>query len=294
MAGESSRKSPNPARTSGMAAPTTLCATAISTQIHFSAISNGDSRDPLRRNQYGATFGGPIEIPHVVNGRDRFFFFVGYQGQKQSDLATPTSSQVPVFTPAEVASATFLRPGRTAVPIHSLPASLPGSGRTPASRASRTAADAVRLIRHDDGHPRYDAPVFSGAHTAGGMCDVCLRPRSDEIQSRLAGLHQPRLGACLACRPNHSHQRLDQQHQRAHHAIRFSGHAERPDHRDARRPAKSADQSVRDRVRSRSVCRRAGIHYLQQDRRLFSEPLLHPHDFGRQAERAAIQHPETL
>ena len=64
---------------------------------------NGDSRDPLRRNQYGATFGGPIEIPHLVNGRDRFFFFVGYQGQKQSDLATPTSSQVPVFTPAELA-----------------------------------------------------------------------------------------------------------------------------------------------------------------------------------------------
>src|ERR1700728_1221442 len=64
---------------------------------------NGDPRDPLRRNQYGATFGGPIEIPHVVNGKDRFFFFVGYQGQKQSDLATPTDSQVPVFTPGEVA-----------------------------------------------------------------------------------------------------------------------------------------------------------------------------------------------
>jgi len=60
-------------------------------------------RDPLRRNQYGGTFGGPITIPHVINGKDRFFFFVGYQGQKQSDLATPPESQVPVFTTAETA-----------------------------------------------------------------------------------------------------------------------------------------------------------------------------------------------
>jgi carboxypeptidase family protein/TonB-dependent receptor-like protein len=59
-------------------------------------------RDPLRRNQFGGTLGGPITIPHVVNGKDRFFFFVGYQGQRQSDLATPSQSQIDVLTPAEV------------------------------------------------------------------------------------------------------------------------------------------------------------------------------------------------
>lgn len=42
-------------------------------------------RDTLRRNQYGGTFGGPIDIPKVVHGKDRFFFFVGYQGQRQSE-----------------------------------------------------------------------------------------------------------------------------------------------------------------------------------------------------------------
>jgi Carboxypeptidase regulatory-like domain/TonB-dependent Receptor Plug Domain len=42
-------------------------------------------RDTLRRNQYGGTFGGPITIPKVVHGKDRFFFFVGYQGQRQSE-----------------------------------------------------------------------------------------------------------------------------------------------------------------------------------------------------------------
>jgi len=60
-------------------------------------------RDPLRRNQYGGTLGGPITVPHLINGKDRLFFFVGYQGQKQSDLGTPPESQVPVFTIAETA-----------------------------------------------------------------------------------------------------------------------------------------------------------------------------------------------
>ncbi len=64
---------------------------------------NGLPRDPLRRNQYGGTFGGPVFIPHVINGRDKFFFFVGYQGQKQSDQSTPVFSQVDVPTSAETA-----------------------------------------------------------------------------------------------------------------------------------------------------------------------------------------------
>jgi outer membrane receptor protein involved in Fe transport len=57
-------------------------------------------RDALRRNQYGGTFGGPITIPKVVHGKDRFFFFVGYQGQRQSDSQSSSGNVVP--TPAEL------------------------------------------------------------------------------------------------------------------------------------------------------------------------------------------------
>jgi hypothetical protein len=57
-------------------------------------------RDTLRRNQFGGTFGGPITIPHLVHGKDRFFFFVGYQQQIQSD--TVSSNNQTVFTPAEL------------------------------------------------------------------------------------------------------------------------------------------------------------------------------------------------
>jgi outer membrane receptor protein involved in Fe transport len=61
----------------------------------------GLPRDVLKRNQYGGTFGGPITLPKLVNGKDRFFFFVGYQGQRLSQQLTTGSNTV--FTPMQLA-----------------------------------------------------------------------------------------------------------------------------------------------------------------------------------------------
>src|SRR6516164_8883446 len=36
-------------------------------------------RDQLKRGQYGGTLGGPLYIPGVYNGKDRTFFFAGFQ-----------------------------------------------------------------------------------------------------------------------------------------------------------------------------------------------------------------------
>ncbi|MBI1787018.1 MAG: carboxypeptidase regulatory-like domain-containing protein, partial [Acidobacteria bacterium] len=44
-------------------------------------------KEVLKRNQFGATVGGPILLPKV-NGKDRFFFFLGYQGQRLAALST--------------------------------------------------------------------------------------------------------------------------------------------------------------------------------------------------------------
>jgi len=57
-------------------------------------------RDDLKRNQYGGTLGGPITIPHVISGKDRFFFFLGYQGQRLSE--SQVESETSTFTPAEI------------------------------------------------------------------------------------------------------------------------------------------------------------------------------------------------
>ena len=47
----------------------------------------------LKRNQFGGTLGGPVR-------KDKFFFFVGYQGQRLSQQEV--SGQGPVFTPAQI------------------------------------------------------------------------------------------------------------------------------------------------------------------------------------------------
>ena len=70
-------------------------------------------RDVLKRNQYGGTFGGPITIPRVVHGKDRFFFFVGYQGQRQTQKQTLNSFQT--FTPAEL-NGDFSQAGNAGTP----------------------------------------------------------------------------------------------------------------------------------------------------------------------------------
>jgi outer membrane receptor protein involved in Fe transport len=63
--------------------------------------ATGLPRDVLKRNQYGATFGGPITLPKLFSGKDRFFFFVGYQGQRLSQQQTTGVGTV--FTPAQLA-----------------------------------------------------------------------------------------------------------------------------------------------------------------------------------------------
>jgi outer membrane receptor protein involved in Fe transport len=72
---------------------------AFNANSFFNNVS-GLPRDILKRNQYGGTFGGPITIPKLVHGKDRFFFFAGYQGQRLSQqLATGAQ---PVFTTAQL------------------------------------------------------------------------------------------------------------------------------------------------------------------------------------------------
>jgi hypothetical protein len=69
----------------------------------FNQSTPGDyqPRPVLRRNQFGGTIGGPIAIPKIVKGKDRFFFFFGYQGQRQNSVLV--GPQVITYTPAELA-----------------------------------------------------------------------------------------------------------------------------------------------------------------------------------------------
>ncbi|HTC33438.1 MAG TPA: carboxypeptidase regulatory-like domain-containing protein [Bryobacteraceae bacterium] len=59
----------------------------------------GQPRAVLKRNQYGGTFGGPIVLPHIVDGRNKLFFFFSYQGQQQTQ--GQLGGKVQTYTPAE-------------------------------------------------------------------------------------------------------------------------------------------------------------------------------------------------
>ncbi len=50
-------------------------------------------RDLLKRNQFGASVGGPVYLPKIYDGRNRTFFFVNYEGmrERQGNTVSRTS-----------------------------------------------------------------------------------------------------------------------------------------------------------------------------------------------------------
>ena len=70
--------------------------------------------DTLHQNQYGGTFGGPVILPKIYNGRDKLFFFFGYQWTRADQSTSTTTQYVP--TAANLAgdwSVTDPAPGST-------------------------------------------------------------------------------------------------------------------------------------------------------------------------------------
>lgn len=66
---------------------------------------NGSPKAPFVWNEFGGTVGGPISIPHVYNGKDRTFFFAGFDGSRLR-LGTTLIGFAP--TPAQIQTAETL------------------------------------------------------------------------------------------------------------------------------------------------------------------------------------------
>jgi hypothetical protein len=55
-----------------------------------------DTPEPdLRQNDFGGTFGGPVEVPGLYEGKDKTFFFVSYEGLRLIAPKAATISYVP-------------------------------------------------------------------------------------------------------------------------------------------------------------------------------------------------------
>ena len=65
---------------------------AFNAANYFSYVNGVKTVDPLKRNQFGGTIGGPIVIPHLYNGSQRSYFFFGYQKTINHEIATSASA----------------------------------------------------------------------------------------------------------------------------------------------------------------------------------------------------------
>ncbi len=82
---------------------------------YFSYVKGIKTVDPLKRNQFGGTFGGPVAIPHLFHF-NKSFFFVGYQKTISHD--TPLSSSAAIFpTTAQLAGTFAGEPGCISDPV---------------------------------------------------------------------------------------------------------------------------------------------------------------------------------
>jgi Carboxypeptidase regulatory-like domain len=58
----------------------------------FNSDKAGLPKPEFRRNQFGFTLGGPMWVPKLYNGRNKTFFFVAYEGLRDSDEGSFTST----------------------------------------------------------------------------------------------------------------------------------------------------------------------------------------------------------
>jgi Outer membrane receptor for monomeric catechols len=68
---------------------------------YFSYVGTKKTVDPLKRNQFGGTIGGPVMIPHLYNGANKTFFFFGVQSTRLRTNGVGGTAFLP--TPSQLA-----------------------------------------------------------------------------------------------------------------------------------------------------------------------------------------------
>lgn len=70
---------------------------ALNAGTPFSFNTKGEKFKPVnRRNDWGGSFGGPVWIPKVYNGRDKTFFFFSYERYKEAQALTFPNDTMPI------------------------------------------------------------------------------------------------------------------------------------------------------------------------------------------------------
>jgi hypothetical protein len=131
--------------------------------------ATGQSKPDLKQNQFGATLGGPVR-------KNRFFFFVSYQGTRQVNGLDPTSTSNPILPPLTADRSA------TALAAQFCPANHPNDSRYLSfaggkqldcnNQATATTAPinpaALRLLQMKNPDGSYSIPVPQILLTSGG------------------------------------------------------------------------------------------------------------------------------
>jgi hypothetical protein len=86
-------------------------------------------KNPFRRNQFGFTLDGPVVIPKILNGKDRLFFMVNYEGLRERVYSVRRAT----VADAAMLSGDFSAPQH--LPIFDPDTFRPGVGGAPATGA---------------------------------------------------------------------------------------------------------------------------------------------------------------
>ncbi len=116
-------------------------------------VSPGPScgKDTLHQDEYGGTFGGPVRIPKLYNGRDRLFFFAGFQYHRDKSATASSTAFIP--TAANILNGDYTY--ENGVPVTS-GAGSPGTGtlvETTAPNPACTNGHATQLLDPVTGNP---------------------------------------------------------------------------------------------------------------------------------------------
>jgi hypothetical protein len=140
---------------------------------NFFANRAGRGKGSFKRNQWGGTAGGPIYIPGIYNGRDKSFFFAGFEATNSrsqsvytgtmplepwrigdfSDLRTSGGQPITIYDPATVRQ-------DPANPGKYIRDPFPGN-RIPAQRQDKVALNAMKFFPQPNSTP---TNVYTGAN----------------------------------------------------------------------------------------------------------------------------------
>ena len=136
------------------------------------------STPPFKQNQFGGTFGGPVHIPGVYDGRNRTFFFVDYEGlrvrqaQTQSAFIPPAAWRNGDFSSLiDYSTAT----GRDCNGVATYAGEIFDTRRTQASAASATGLCGIPFGYNGSGQPANIIPANPAVAGGGALDPLALK-----------------------------------------------------------------------------------------------------------------------